>query len=115
MPSDKVEPEEFEETPINTQEADLSENIERKDESINSLMRVRMPIQVVLGTTKMTVEQLLNLGRGAVIELDRRVGDPVDVMINDRVVARGELVDVGENTVGVNLKEIVKEHLTGDL
>jgi flagellar motor switch protein FliN/FliY len=53
------------------------------------------------------VQQLLKLGRGAVVELDRKVGEPVDIFVNNRLVARGEVVVV-EDKVGVTMTEIIK-------
>jgi flagellar motor switch protein FliN/FliY len=55
----------------------------------------------------MQVQQLLKLGRGAVVELDRKVGEPVDIFVNNRLVARGEVVVV-EDKVGVTMTEIIK-------
>ena len=76
--------------------------------NVDAMMGVGMDVQIVLGETQMTVSELLKLSRGAVIELEKKIGAPVDVMINDRVVARGDLVKVDENNVGVTLTEIVK-------
>ena len=64
-------------------------------------------ISVVLGKTSMQVQQLLKLGRGAVVELDRKVGEPVDIYVNNRLVARGEVVVV-EDKIGVTMTEIIK-------
>jgi flagellar motor switch protein FliN len=66
-------------------------------------------VQVVLGSAMMPVSNLLKIGRGAVITLDRRVGEPVDVVVNGRTIARGELVVVeDENSrFGISLTEIV--------
>ena len=68
-----------------------------------------IPVQVsaVLGKTTMQVSQLLKLGRGAVIELDRKVGEAIDIYVNDSLVARGEVVVV-ENRLGVTMTEIIK-------
>lgn len=68
---------------------------------------IAVRVSVVLGTTDLPVRQLLKLGRGAVVELNRRVGDPVDVYINDRLVARGEMIRLGDK-LGVTMTEIVK-------
>jgi flagellar motor switch protein FliN/FliY len=62
---------------------------------------------VVLGKTNMQVSQLLKLGRGAVVELDRKVGEPIDIYVNNRLVARGEVVVV-EDRIGVTMTEIIK-------
>jgi flagellar motor switch protein FliN/FliY len=56
----------------------------------------------------MDVASLLRLGRGSVIELDRRVGEAVDIYVNNRLVARGEVVMVDDNRLGVTMTEIVK-------
>lgn len=68
-----------------------------------------IPIQVsaVLGKASMQVSQLLKLGRGAVVELDRKVGEAIDIYVNNRLVARGEVVVV-ENRLGVTMTEIIK-------
>jgi len=68
-----------------------------------------IPVQVsaVLGKATMQVSQLLKLGRGAVVELDRKVGEAVDIYVNNRLVARGEVVVV-EDRLGVTMTEIVK-------
>lgn len=68
-----------------------------------------IPVQVaaVLGKTTMQVSQLLKLGRGAVVELDRKVGEAIDIYVNNRLVARGEVVVV-EDRLGVTMTEIVR-------
>jgi flagellar motor switch protein FliN len=68
-----------------------------------------IPVQIsaVLGRANMQVSQLLKLGRGAVVELDRKVGEAIDIYVNNRLVARGEVVVVDER-LGVTMTEIVK-------
>jgi flagellar motor switch protein FliN/FliY len=68
-----------------------------------------IPVQVsaVLGKAVMPVNQLLKLGRGAVVELDRKVGEAIDIYVNNRLVARGEVVIVDER-LGVTMTEIIK-------
>jgi len=68
-----------------------------------------VPVQVsaVLGKANMQVSQLLKLGRGAVVELDRKVGEAIDIYVNNRLVARGEVVVVDER-LGITMTEIVK-------
>jgi len=68
-----------------------------------------IPVQVsaVLGKATMQVSQLLKLGRGAVVELDRKVGEAIDIYVNNRLVARGEVVVVDER-LGVTMTEIIK-------
>src|SRR5437868_15053625 len=68
-----------------------------------------VPVQVsaVLGRSKMEVGELLKLGPGSVLELDRRVGESIDIYVNNRLVARGEVVLV-EDKLGVTMTEIIK-------
>jgi flagellar motor switch protein FliN/FliY len=68
-----------------------------------------VPVQVsaVLGRAKMDVGQLLKIGPGAVLELDRKVGEAIDIYVNNRLVARGEVVLV-EEKLGVTMTEIIK-------
>ncbi|MFD2739542.1 FliM/FliN family flagellar motor switch protein [Sulfitobacter aestuarii] len=81
-------------------------------QNVNAMLNVSMNIQVVLGHARMPISQLLSLSRGSVVELDRKIGAPLDVMINDRLVARGDLVRVGENGIGITLTEIVKDYIS---
>ena len=75
----------------------------------DAILRIPVTVQVVLGSAKMPVSHLMKLGRGAVVALDQRVGEPVNVVVNGRIVARGEVVVVDEDTsrFGVSLTEIV--------
>jgi flagellar motor switch protein FliN len=68
-----------------------------------------VPVQVsaVLGRAQMDVGELLNLGPGTVLELDRKVGEAIDIYVNDRLVARGEVVLV-DDKLGVTMTEIIK-------
>lgn len=77
--------------------------------NLDSVLRIPVLIQVVLGSATMPVANLMKLGRGAVVPLDHRVGEPVDIMVNGRVIARGEVVVVEEDNsrFGVSLTEIV--------
>jgi flagellar motor switch protein FliN len=77
--------------------------------NLDMIMRIPVTVKVVLGSATMPVANLAKLGRGAVIPLDRRVGEPVDVVVNGRVVARGEVVVVDEATsrFGISLTEVV--------
>jgi len=72
-----------------------------------------IPVQVsaVLGKATMQVSQLLKLGRGAVVELDRKVGEAIDIYVNNRLVARGEVVVV-EDRLGITMTEIIKTERT---
>ena len=64
-------------------------------------------VSAVLGKSTMQVSSLLKLGRGAVIELDRKVGEAIDIYVNNRLVARGEVVVV-DGQLGVTMTEIIK-------
>ncbi|NRB02708.1 MAG: FliM/FliN family flagellar motor switch protein [Rhodobacteraceae bacterium] len=77
--------------------------------TVAAILGLKMDVRVVLGRSKMPIGELLELTKGSVIELDRKVGEPVDVMINDRTVARGDLVRVKDDLLGVALREIVKD------
>ncbi len=77
--------------------------------NLEMIMRIPVSVQIVLGSATMPVSGLAKLGRGAVIPLDRRVGEPVDVVVNGRVVARGDVVvmDEGGSRFGIALTEVV--------
>ena len=75
--------------------------------TLDAVSDIPVQVSVVLGKSSMQVNQLLKLGRGAVIELDRKVGEPIDVYVNNRLVARGEVVVV-EDRIGVTMTEIIK-------
>ena len=77
--------------------------------NLDLIMRIPVSVQVVLGSATMTVANLMKLSRGSVITLGHRVGEPVDVLVNGHVVARGEVVVVEEENsrLGVSLTEIV--------
>jgi flagellar motor switch protein FliN/FliY len=68
---------------------------------------VPVNISAVLGKASMSVAQLLQLGQGSVLELDRKVGEAIDIYVNNRLVARGEVVIVDER-LGVTMTEIIK-------
>ena len=69
---------------------------------------VPVNISAVLGKAHMSVAQLLKLGQGSVLELDRKVGEAIDIYVNNRLVARGEVVVVDER-LGVTMTEIIKD------
>ena len=74
---------------------------------LEAVYDVPVKVSAVLGTTQMQVKNLLRLGRGAVIDLDRKVGEPVDIYVNNRLVARGEVVVV-DDRLGITMTEIIK-------
>lgn len=79
------------------------------DSNLDMILRIPVTVQIVLGTATMPVANLAKLGRGAVVPLDKRIGEPVDVVVNGKVVARGEVVVVDEDNsrFGIQLTEVV--------
>ncbi len=100
-------------------EPDELQNKDTKDFAIGEAMAgdvtaiydIPVNVSAVLGRSTMQVSQLLKLGRGAVIELDRKVGEAIDIYVNNRLVARGEVVVV-EDKLGITMTEIVKSDRT---
>lgn len=84
--------------------------------NLDAILRIPITLQVVLGSATMPVANLLKLGRGAVVPLDHRVGEPVDVIVNGRIVARGEVVVVEDDTsrFGVSLTEVINATSGGE-
>jgi flagellar motor switch protein FliN len=76
---------------------------------LGAILDIPLSVQVVLGGTSMPVANLMKLGRGAVIPLDHRVGQPVDIVVNGRVIARGDMtvIEGDVDRLGVSLTEIV--------
>lgn len=74
---------------------------------LESVYDIPVQISAVLGKTSMQVSSLLKIGRGSVVELDRKVGEAIDIYVNNRLVARGEVVVV-EDRLGVTMTEIIK-------
>lgn len=74
---------------------------------LDAVYDIPVQLSAVLGRSSMQVSQLLKLGRGAVVELDRKVGEAIDIFVNNRLVARGEVVVV-EDRLGVTMTEIIK-------
>ncbi|HEV7880173.1 flagellar motor switch protein FliN [Bradyrhizobium sp.] len=83
------------------------EQISRVAADLEAVFDVPVQVSAVLGRSKMDVGQLLKLGPGTVLELDRRVGEAIDIYVNNRLVARGEVVLV-EDKLGVTMTEIIK-------
>jgi len=79
----------------------------RMAQDLEAVFDVPVNVSAVLGKTHMEVSSLLKLGRGTIVELDRKVGEAIDIYVNDRLVARGEVVVVDER-LGVTMTEIIK-------
>lgn len=76
-------------------------------QQLEAIYSVPVQVSAVLGKAVMPISQLIKLGRGAILELDRKVGESVDIVVNNRLVARGEVVVVDER-IGVTMTEIIK-------
>ncbi|WP_300380240.1 flagellar motor switch protein FliN [Henriciella sp.] len=74
----------------------------------SSLMDVPVRVDVVLGEARMSLDELMALGDGEIVELEKRTNEPVDIYVSDRLMARGRLV-VADGQLGVKLSEIVDE------
>lgn len=81
---------------------------------LKMILDVPLKVSVELGRTKMMVNDLLQLGQGSVIELDKLAGEPMEILVNDKLVAMGEVVVVNEK-FGVRLTDVVSQFGLGDL
>jgi flagellar motor switch protein FliN/FliY len=84
-----------------------SDIVNRSAADLEAVFDVPVKVSAVLGRARMEVGELLKLGPGAVLELDRKVGEAIEIYVNDRLVARGEVVLV-EDKLGVTMTEIIK-------
>ena len=83
------------------------DGVSRGAADLEAVFDVPVKVSAVLGRARMEVGELLKLGPGAVLELDRKVGEAIDIYVNNRLVARGEVVLV-EDKLGVTMTEIIK-------
>ena len=83
------------------------DGLTRSSKDLEAVYDIPVQVSAVLGKSSMQVHELLKLGRGAIIELDRKVGEAVDIYVNNRLVARGEVVVV-EDRLGITMTEIIK-------
>lgn len=86
-------------------ESDEMDGISTSPSSIDLLKDVPLQVQAELGRTKMLVKDILRLGVGSVIELDKETGEPVDILVNNKIIAKGEVVEFDGN-FGVRVTEI---------
>ena len=86
---------------------DLEAELPQGAQDLEAVYDIPVQVSAVLGKATMQVSQLLRLGRGAVVELDRKVGEAIDIYVNNRLVARGEVVVV-DDKLGVTMTEIIK-------
>jgi flagellar motor switch protein FliN/FliY len=82
-------------------------NVDRSAEDLEAVFDVPVQVSAILGRARMQVGELLKLGPGTVLELDRKVGEAIDIYVNNRLVARGEVVLV-EDKLGVTMTEVIK-------
>lgn len=85
-------------------------NLAMQQENIDLIMDVPLEVSVVLGRTKKSIKEILEFGPGTIIELDKLAGEPIDVMVNQKLVAKGEVVVI-EESFGIRISEIIKEKL----
>jgi flagellar motor switch protein FliN/FliY len=90
-------------------QSDVTPDAEAKHSAVDleAVFDVPVTVSAVLGKSGMEVSQLLKLSKGTIVELDRKVGEAIDIYVNDRLVARGEVVLV-EDRLGVTMTEIIK-------
>jgi flagellar motor switch protein FliN/FliY len=88
-----------------------ADSVNRSAADLEAVFDVPVQVSAVLGRARMDVGELLKLGPGTVLELDRRVGEAIDIYVNNRLVARGEVVLV-EDKLGVTMTEIIKAERT---
>ncbi|MDZ5761972.1 Flagellar motor switch protein FliN [Candidatus Cyrtobacter comes] len=84
-----------------------SNKTESKELDLHAVYDVPLKVSVVLGKTEMRLNQVLKLTKGSLVELDKKVGEPVDLYVSDRLIARGEIVLV-DDKIGITLMELVK-------
>jgi len=89
-----------------------SSELPTSSQDLEAVYDIPVQVSAVLGKSTMQVSQLLKLGRGAIVELDRKVGEAIDIYVNNRLVARGEVVVV-EDRLGITMTEIIKTDRTG--
>lgn len=77
-------------------------------DDLQAVFDVPVKVQAILGRARMDIGELLRLKPGMVVELDRRVGEPVDIFVNNRLIARGEVVLI-DSTLGITLTETVRQ------
>lgn len=78
----------------------------KRDKNIDLILDIPLKLTVELGRSKMLVSELLNLGQGSVVELNKLAGEPMEILVNDKLIARGEAVVVNEK-FGVRLTDII--------
>lgn len=85
---------------------DTSQSKKTMDKKLEMVLEFPLEVSVRLGTIKMSIEELLKLTTGAVVEFDRMINEPVDLVVNGKLVARGEVITMGEN-FGIKITSII--------
>ncbi|MCB1135319.1 MAG: flagellar motor switch protein FliN [Chlamydiia bacterium] len=85
---------------------ELAEAADLPPNEVNRMHDIQVKVEVILGRTKMTLEQILHLHSGSVVELNKLAGEPVDIVANDKLIARAEVVVIEDN-FGIKILEIV--------
>jgi flagellar motor switch protein FliN/FliY len=110
--SSEIKPEEIKEPegPVSVKKAEFQQltEVEAKPggNNISLLLDVKLPIAIELGKTVLSIQEILNLGPGSIVELDKLAGEPVDVLVNNKKIAQAEVVVVEEN-FGVRITNLV--------
>ena len=81
---------------------------EERFDDISSINDIPVNVSVVVGKTKISIENLLKLGKGSVFELDRQADEPVDILVNNKLIAKGEIVVLDEGQLGVAILQTFK-------
>jgi flagellar motor switch protein FliN/FliY len=92
--------------PADVEALSPAEKAHRKTANIDLLMDVNLPVSIELGRTRMTISDILELGCGSIVELDKLAGEPVDILVNNKMLAKGEVVVLDEN-FGVRITSLV--------
>jgi len=112
MASDDLSLEEFQDSAALPSPDDHGDVGDKTAADLVTVFDVPVNISAVLGKSHMSVAQLLKLNKGSVLELDRKVGEAIDIFVNNRLVARGEVVVI-DDRLGVTMTEIIKTEDSG--
>ena|SRR5205823_5265514 len=115
MPTGNIDPHAMATAVAGASFDELAQSIaEGGDVPLSMLLDLTLPVSIELGRTTMTVQDVLRLGRGSVIQLERLAGEPIDIFVGDRRFAEGEVVVLGEH-FGVRITRILNKKLTGEV
>ena len=103
----QAEPEQLQQAKLENLQAENT--MVDEDTNLSAILDIPVSLSVVIGQTKISIRNLLQLNQGSVVELDRLAGEPLDVMVNNTLVATGEVVVVNEK-YGIRLTDVVSKH-----